>query len=199
VGDISETINEAVEKANESRLNTIVAAAVAVTATFMAICNVKDDNIVQSMHQAQARSVDTWAYFQAKSTKQHLAEQMVDQLTVQRDASENVSIDGRRLLETKIIDYTALVTLYESDKGEIKAQAEGYQKQYDDLNFVDDQFDAAEAACSISIAMFGVTALTHKRFLLVFALVVATFGIVMGLAGFAGWHIHPDWLARLLS
>jgi hypothetical protein len=199
VGDIHETINEAVEKAKESRLNTIVAAAVAITATFMALCNVKDDNIVQSMHQAQARSVDTWAFFQSKSTKQHLAEQMVDQLTIQRDATDTISIDGRRLLETKIIDYTALVTLYESDKGEIKTQAEGYQKQYDDLNFVDDQFDAAEAACSISIAMFGVTALTQKRFLLVIAIVVATFGIVMGLGGFAGWRIHSDWLARVLS
>ena len=199
MGDIQETINEAVEKAHESRLNTIVAAAVAVTATFMALCNVKDDNIVQSMHQAQARGVDTWAFFQSKSTKQHLAEQMVDQLMVERDITEHLSIDGRRLLETKIIDYTALVTLYESDKGEIKTEAEGYQKQYDALNFVDDQFDAAEAACSISIAMFGVTALTQKRFLLVIALLVASFGIAMGLAGFLGWHLHPDWLARALS
>jgi hypothetical protein len=199
VGDIQETINEAVEKAHESRLNTIVAAAVAVTATFMALCNVKDDNIVQSMHQAQARSVDTWAYFQAKSTKQHLAEQMVDQLMVERDITEHLSIDGRRLLETKIIDYTALVTIYESDKSEIKRDAENYQKQYDALNFIDDQFDAAEAACSISIAMFGVTALTQKRFLLGIAIVVAAFGILMGLAGFAGWRIHSDFLARVLS
>ncbi len=199
MGDIQETINEAVEKAHESRLNTIVAAAVAVTATFMALCNVKDDNIVQSMHQAQARGVDTWAFFQAKSTKQHLAEQMVDQLMVERDITEHLSIDGRRLLETKIIDYTALVTLYESDKGEIKTEAEGYQKQYDALNFIDDQFDASEAACSISIAMLGITALTQKKFLLVIGLLVATFGIVMGVAGFAGWRLHSDWLARVLS
>ncbi|HVY49723.1 MAG TPA: DUF4337 domain-containing protein [Minicystis sp.] len=199
MGEIADHINEAIEKASESRLNTVVAAAVAVTATFMALCNVKDDNIVQSMHQAQARSVDAWAYYQAKSTKQHLAEQMVDQLTVERDAIANLTIDGRALFERRIIDYTAQVTLYEDDKGEIKKQAEGFQKQYDDLNYRDDQFDMAEASCSIAIAMFGVTALTQKKFLLAFALFFAVFGSIVGVAGFAGWGIHPDFLVKLLS
>ena len=199
MGEVAEAISDAMEKAHESRLNTIVAAAVAVTATFMALCNVKDGNIVQNMQQAQARSVDAWSYYQAKSTKQHLAEQMIDQLTVQRDSIPNLEIEGRALLETKIIDYTAQVTLYEGDKAEIKREAEGYQKEYDDLNLHDDQFDMADASCSISIAMFGVTALTQKRFLLIFALAFAGFGMIVGLAGFADWNIHPDFLARLLS
>jgi hypothetical protein len=44
-----------------------------------------------------------------------------------------------------------------------------------------------------------VSALTKKRWLVVFALVFALFGIVLGLAGFLGWNLHPDALARLLS
>jgi hypothetical protein len=27
----------------------------------------------------------------------------------------------------------------------------------------------------------------------------ATFGTILGLAGFIGWNLHPDWLARLLG
>src|SRR5213075_3034478 len=67
-------ISEAIEQGRDSRLNAIVATMVALTATFMALCNVKDGNIGQGMAQAQASVVDTWSYFQAKSTKQSLAE-----------------------------------------------------------------------------------------------------------------------------
>ena len=31
-------------------------------------------NVNQAMQQAQTKSVDTWAFYQAKSTKQHVAE-----------------------------------------------------------------------------------------------------------------------------
>jgi len=59
LGDIADQINDAVEKARESRLNTIVATMVALTATFTALCNVKDGNVVQAMQVAQSCSVDT--------------------------------------------------------------------------------------------------------------------------------------------
>jgi len=60
-------------------LNTTIAILVAVAASFVALCNVKDGNIVQAMAQAQANSVDAWSYYQAKSTKQHIAEGMIDE------------------------------------------------------------------------------------------------------------------------
>src|SRR5258708_19468238 len=68
-----------------SWLNSTVALCVAVSAAFVALCNVKDGNIVQAMAQAQANSVDAWSYYQAKSTKQHSAEGMHDHLTIQKD------------------------------------------------------------------------------------------------------------------
>ena len=136
MGEIADTVTDAIDKARESRLNSAVAALVAVTATFMALCNVKDGNVVQAMQQAQANMVDQWSFYQAKSTKQHLAEQMVDHLTIERDSLPNITLDGQRILEAKIIDYTAQVSIYEEEKREIKEKAEGFQKQYDALNFV---------------------------------------------------------------
>src|SRR5262245_42935183 len=97
--DIADVVNEAVDKARESRLNTIVAAAVAVSATFMALCNVKDGNVVQAMAQAQANAVDEWAYYQAKSTKQNLAESMIDSLTLQRDLNTTMTTEGRARID----------------------------------------------------------------------------------------------------
>jgi hypothetical protein len=52
---------------------------------------------------------------------------------------------------------------------------------------------------SISIALFGITALTQRRWLLVTAGVFAGLGALMGLAGFLGLSVHPNFLASLLS
>ena len=74
MSEVSEIVQESLENANKNYINARVALFVAITATFMALCNVKDGNIVQAMSQAQAHSIDAWSYFQAKSTKQAIAE-----------------------------------------------------------------------------------------------------------------------------
>jgi hypothetical protein len=51
----------------------------------------------------------------------------------------------------------------------------------------------------MSLGMLAVTALTKKRWLLHVSLVIACFGVVMGLAGLLGLQLHPDWLTKLLS
>src|SRR5260370_27556477 len=81
--DITEAIPDPLEDAGKSKINSMVALFVAITATFMAICNVKDGNIVQAMEQAQAHSIDAWSYFQAKSTKQSITENTLEILRTQ--------------------------------------------------------------------------------------------------------------------
>jgi hypothetical protein len=199
MGEIDETISDAVDKARESRLNTVIAALVAVTATLMALNNVKDGNIVQNMQQAQASGVDEWAYYQAKGTKQNLAISAREQVELLRDATPNATPELRAMFEKRIVEYAAQEKKYEAEKDDIKRQAEAYKKQYDELNRHDDQFDAAEALMSVAIAMFGVTALTRKRWLLGIGIVFAGIGELLGLAGFLGWSLHSDWLASVLS
>ena len=199
MGEIDEKITEAVDKARESRLNTIVAVFVALAATFMALNNVKDGNIVQAMQQAQANGVDSWAYYQAKGTKQNLAIAAREQIELLRDTTPNPTPETRAVFDKRIAEYTALEKKYESEKEDIKRQAEGFHKQYDDLNVHDDQFDMAEALLSVAIALFGITALTRKSWLLVIAIGFTVCGTVLGLGGFMGWNLHPDWLASLLG
>jgi len=199
MGDIDEQITDALDRARESRLNAAIAALVAVSATIMALNNVKDGNIVQAMQQAQASSVDAWAYYQAKGTKQNLAISSREQVELLREVTPNASPEVRAAFDKRIAEYTAQEKKYEHEKEEIQRQATGFQKQYDALNVHDDQFDMAEALLSVAIALFGVTALTRKRWLLVVAIGFAGTGTLFGLAGFVGLNLHPDWLARLLS
>jgi hypothetical protein len=198
MADLADTVNEAVEKADVSRLHSHIAILVAGAATFMALCNVKDGNIVQAMAQDQAKAVDAWAYYQAKGMKLNLAESMMDQLTLQRTLAP-VAGEVRAILDQKIASYAEQVKKYEREKEEIKATAEGFEKEYDRLNLHDDQFDMAEALISISLALFGITALTRKKTVFWLAGVFSGIGALLGLAGFLGFNIHPDFLARLLG
>jgi hypothetical protein len=200
MSDISDTVADAVEKAESSRdtLNNVIAVLVALLATFMALCNIKDGNIVQAMSQDQSKAVDQWSYYQAKGMKQNLAESVLDQLQI-RKAEPGLAPQAGALLDKEIAIYTASVKKYEQQKEEIKSTAEGAEKDYDRLNVHDDQFDMSEALISIAIALLGVSALTRKKPLVVFAILVATFGVVLGLAGFLGWNIHPDAFAKFLT
>src|SRR5882762_2404572 len=92
MSDIAETIQENVEQSQKNKINSKVALFVAITATFMALCNVKDGNIVQAMSQAQAHAIDAWSYFQAKSTKESIAENSLKLLQLQT-ASANPGVE----------------------------------------------------------------------------------------------------------
>ena len=58
---------------DRSRLNTRVAITVALLATFLGVCKIKDDNIVQAMQQAQADRLDHWNFYQARNVRQEVA------------------------------------------------------------------------------------------------------------------------------
>jgi hypothetical protein len=198
LGDLDEKISEAVEQARESRLNSVIALLVAIAATLMAIDNIKDGNVGQAMAQAQNHAVDAWSYYQAKSTKQNLAEATADTLEAMR-ASSALTPAAAASLDKQIAGYKAQVARYEKEKADVKAQAEGFQAEYDALNLHDDQFDLSDAGFSVAIALFGVTALTRKRWLLGVAAAFFLVGLVFGTAGFMGWGLHPDRLMSWLS
>ncbi len=189
MSDLDETIQESVEHARESKINSRVAIMVAITATFMAICNIKDGNVVQAMSQAQTHGVDAWSYFQAKSTKQAIAANTLEILKLQNNPGN----------EAVIKKYESEIKTYEKEKEEIKKQAEGYTKEYDDINVFDDQFDMTDAFLSIAIAMFGITALTQKKWLFYFASTISVAGIIFGLTAFMKISLHSDFISRILG
>jgi hypothetical protein len=199
LSDVGDSVQPSIEQGADARLNSLVAMLVAVAATFVALANVKDGNIVQAMSQAQSHAVDAWTYYQAKGVKENLAEASAEQLAVQRDTTPGLTAEARAVYERKIDEYKARAVTYGTEKVAIKREAEGFEHEYDRLNVHDDQFDAAEACLTVSIALFGVTALTRKRWLLVLGLGFMAFGLIFGVSGFLGLGFHPDVLARVFG
>jgi hypothetical protein len=193
--DPQELLEEA-RQASASRLNAAVAITVAVLATFMGICKVKDDNIVQAMQQAQADRVDHWGYYQARNIRQELAESAATQLELARPPGNG---EAAARYDAAIKRYRDQAADQARKKEEVRKQAEQDQKTYDALNYRDDQFDLSDALLAIAIAMLAVTALTQLWPLYFAALVPTAFGVLMGTAGLLGWALHPDALIKLLS
>ena len=182
--------------ATRARLNTWVAISVALLATFMGICKVKDDNIVQGMQQAQADKIDNYSWYQARNIREEVAKSTLAQLKVlQASASPQM----QSAVQDQIKTFQALAQELEEKKKVQQADADKADQTYNELNFHDDQFDLSDAMLALAISLLAVTALTQKRWLFIIAMVPTFFGVLMGLAGLLSWHIHPNFLTRLLS
>lgn len=194
--DTGALAEQAARDRSKSRLNSVVAVTIAILATFMGICHVKDDNIVQAMQQAQADKIDNWNFYQARNIREEIANSTLVQLRLQAAAaSARLQPDYAK----QIAIYEKLAAEQHAKKQEPMDKAKEADKVYDAKNYHDDQFDLADAQIAIAISLLAVTSLTQKRWLFGLAMIPTFFGVLMGLAGLFGWHIHPDWLTNLLS
>lgn len=179
----------------DKRLNDIVAVTVVILSVFMAVGNIKDNNIGQAMQKAKQESVDAWAEYQAARIKLHVDENGLAQLRLLETAGNF----DKALAARQAAEYEADMKKYEGRSKETRAKAESLEKEYDRLNFRDDQFDMSEAFLSIAIAVSAVAALVDSFRLLYVAWGSGALGLAFGLAGFLGLNFRPEWLAQLLG
>lgn len=184
------------ESQRKERHNNLVAITVAFISVFMAIAKVKDDNIVQAMQLAKSNAVDTWNEYQAKKVKLHLSELGVTQCD--SFLSLGIAAANEKLHKQKEA-YLRDAKRYSDEAQVLKDKATQFEKEYDDLNFKDDQFDISDAGLSISLGTLAISALITSRRVLFLSWFAGACGFIMGLAGILGWNLHPDWLAKLLS
>jgi hypothetical protein len=180
-----------IPEAKDKRLNRLVALTVVFLSVFMALANIKDDNLVQAMALAKSDAVDTWNEYQATKTKQHIAETA----RIEIGAIGGGSVAAK----TALAGYDRAIAKYRAEAPALAANAKASEASYDALNVHDDQFDMCDALISIAISLAGVSALAETWWLLFAAWGFGGFGVLMGVAGFAGWAIHPNMLASLLS
>jgi hypothetical protein len=180
---------------DDKRLNNLVAVTVVVLSVFMAVSNIKDNNINQAMQKAKQESVDAWAEYQASRIKLHVDENGLIQLRLLETAGNF----DRALAAKHAAEYEADIKKYQGRSVETRAKAERLEKEYDDLNFKDDQFDISEAFLQIAIALAAVSALADSFWLLYVAWGSGALGLLFGIAGFAGLNLRLAWLAQLLG
>jgi hypothetical protein len=182
--------------ASNDALNRKVALTVALLASFMGVCKIKDDNINQAMQQAQADKIDHWGFYQARNQRQENAHIALLQLRLAAAARPA----GEQPGYAKAIEELEKLEADQSrKKQDVQKQARDDQANYDALNYRDDQFDLSDAALALALSMLAVTTLTRQRWLYRAALVPTAFGVFYGAAGLFGLPFHPTWLTSLLS
>jgi hypothetical protein len=130
-------------------------------------------------------AANAWNYYQAKSSKQNLAELAAGLPGVDQDK------------------YKGAVARYEAEKAAIKKDAEKWESSSQEWNRKSDaamhthhQWALATTAEQIAISLAAITLLTRRRWLLNATYVVAVIGLALGV--FAGLHID-DPLGALLA
>ena len=160
------------------------------------MCHIKDDNIKQAMDRAENERLDHWNFYQARNIREEVMAATAAQM---RAAAQAAPVPQRANYEQVAAKYEALAADQGKKKDELQKQALEDDKVYEALNYRDDQFDISDALLALAISLLAVTALTHKRWLYYIALVPTAAGVLMGLAGLFGWHIHPAMLTTLLT
>jgi hypothetical protein len=191
----TELINDDSASSHDA-LNRKVALTVALLASFMGVCKIKDDNINQAMQQAQADKIDHWGFYQARNQRQENAHIALLQLRLAAPARPAAEQPG---YQKAIAELEKLEADQAKKKQEVQTQARADQANYDALNYRDDQFDLSDAALALALSMLAVTSLTRQRWLYRAALVPTVFGVFYGAAGLFGLPFHPTWLTSLLS
>lgn len=144
--------------------------------------------IKNEANEARTKASNQWSYFQSKSTKQSLAENVIALAT-----DEGVKKK-----------YQEKVDRYEKEKNDIKTAAEGLDKQADELNVragvlagkvdahveqaedlkvPEDQIKLGMPLMQIGIALASITALTRVKWMLWVAMVFALIGVGLSAYG----------------
>ncbi len=126
----------------------------------------------------KTNAANSWNYYQAKSNKQNLAEL----------AMVLPNVDRAR--------YQGEVARYNSEKEQIRKQAEALDAKSDEWNHRSDakmhehhQWALATTAEQIAISLAAITLLTRKKWLMAAACGVAVLGMVLGVL--AWLHLDP--------
>ena len=177
------------------RLNNLVAVTVVILSVFMAISKIKDDNINQAMQKAKAESVDAWAEYQAARIKLYGDENALNMLRL----LETSGTVDKALAARQAAAYEGDISKYSSRSRDTRGKAERLEQEYDRLSFRDDQFDISDALLSIAIALAAVAALADAWWLLYVSWGSGGTGLLLGVAGFLGLNLRPEWIASALG
>lgn len=162
---------------NHMALATVILAVCATLSTFKGGSYSTQSVINQTM------ASDQWAFYQAKSTKQHLHELQLDQLQLQT----MTLVPGSPVAAAyarKISDYQTAIERYSKEKKEIEAQARALEKQRDDAKLHSKPFGLAVMFLQVAILLNSIAGLLKAKRVWWTSIPVGLTGIGFFLNGF---------------
>lgn len=173
------------EKKADDKKNTWVQW-VALTTTILAVCaaisSLKGGGYSTKVQLSTTVESNKWAYYQAKSIKQHLSEMEARQLEV--IFASTTTADARQAAEARVAAARAEARRYEGEKAAIKAEAEGLQKDETENKRHGAAFGQAVMLLQIAITLSSVGALIKKPVMWYVGLAFGAAGLLYMANGF---------------
>jgi hypothetical protein len=159
---------------------------VALTTTVFAVCaaisSLKGSSYSTRVQVITTRESSAWAYYQAKSIKQHVTESERDAFALR--ALEIKTGPASKWLSGRIRKIETDLSRYEKEKAEIKAQADGYNAEAEKLKRHSAQFGMAVMLLQIAIMLNSVGALIKKPWMWIGGMAFGISGLVYMASGF---------------
>lgn len=157
-----------------------VALFVAVYAVGLAVASLGGSNAAKEMVMAQQQATNLWAYYQAKVIRENLYLLEADKLELGAagPAADPARVDALR------DKYRAKAAEYNREKGDIRAEAEGKERERDTAARRDPYFDFAEVTLQVAIVLASVAMLSGRRLAFRASLVLAAAGLLLTANGF---------------
>jgi len=172
----------------EIRGNKFTRRAALVTAVFavvLAIASLGGNHAMKEMLLAQQQASDQWAYYQAKSIREHLYKSQKVMLENQLDLlSQTLSPESAEKAKASIKALAVEESKFANDKKEIEQEAKKLEKERDINRSKDPYFEYAEVLLQIAIVMASVSIISASRAVFGFSVLVASLGALMCANGY---------------
>jgi hypothetical protein len=161
-----------------------VALTTAIFAVFLAISALGGSNAMKEMLLAQQQASDQWAFYQAKSIREHYYRGQKMRLELDLLEKETLKPEIRQKYEALLKKVTAEEQRYNADKKEIEREARKLEHERDVNRAKDPYFDYAEVLLQIAIVLSSIAILAHSRLMFTFAITSAVLGTFLSFNGF---------------
>jgi len=173
------------EEIKEHKFTRRAALVTAVFAVVLAIASLGGNNAMKEMLLAQQQASDQWAYYQAKSIREHLYKSQSVMLENQLALlSQTVSPESAEKARASIKALAAEESRFANEKKEIEQEAKKLERERDVNRSKDPYFDYAEVLLQIAIVMASVSIISNSRAVFAFSVLVASLGALMCANGY---------------
>ena len=173
------------EERRDKTFSRRVALTTAIFAVILAIASLGGSNAMKEMLLAQQEASNQWAYYQSKVIREHL--NRGNKLVLEAQLAEPSALKGAErekfeALARKFADEEKRMVV---DKKEIEPKARAFEAERDHNQAKDPYFDYAEVLLQISIVCSSIAILSASRPMFWFSSVLASFGLLLTINGFA--------------
>jgi len=162
-----------------------VALTTSIFAVTLAIASLGGNNSTKEMLLAQQQSSDQWAFYQAKSIKEHQAHTQQQGLElVLAERGGKMPVEARNKTEALLKQITEEEERYRSEKQEIEKEAKALERERDLHRAKNPYFEFAEVLLQISIVMASISILADTPAIFHFSLILASLGGFLTINGY---------------